>query len=170
MRPIADTLHPVEAEILPLIHPTGVRVATELSLSNGKGIITTYPFTPKQILIVDDELAVREMVAEFVAQAGFRADTARDGEEGWSALCLTSYDLVITDHEMPRLTGLNLIKRIRAASVEPPCILISGNLPLPEPTLNEIVHPGVVLPKPFSRVALIKSVYGLLAGGDLQEI
>jgi len=168
MRPIADTLRPMGVESSTLVPPTGVRVATELSLSNGKGIITTYPYTPKQILIVDDELAVREMVAQFVAQAGFRADTARDGEEGWSALCLTSYDLVITDHEMPRLTGLNLIKRIREVSVEPPCILISGNLPLPEPDLNRIVRPGVVLPKPFSRVALVETMYGLLLGDDFQ--
>jgi CheY-like chemotaxis protein len=76
--------------------------------------------------------------------------------------------LVITDHEMPRLTGLNLIKRIREVSVEPPCILISGNLPLPEPDLNRIVRPGVVLPKPFSRVALVETMYGLLLGDDFQ--
>jgi len=124
---------------------------------------------PRHILIVDDDPAVRELVAETVARAGFRADTAEDGEEGWEALCLTAYDLIITDNEMPRLTGLDLIKRLRKVSIEPPCILISGSLSVPETTLGKMVHPGAVLAKPFSAVALIEKVYDLLLHGDFQE-
>jgi CheY-like chemotaxis protein len=122
----------------------------------------------KQILVIDDDREVRGLVALTVTRAGFRADTARDGEEGWRALCVTNYDLVITDHEMPKLTGLKLIERMRAVSVEPPCILISANFPLPEDDLKKIVYRGAVLPKPFSPSELIESVFELLLLGDPQ--
>jgi DNA-binding NtrC family response regulator len=124
--------------------------------------------SPKQILIIDDDHEVRGLVARTITRAGFRADTAQDGEEGWRALCVTDYDLVITDHEMPRLTGLKLIERMRTVSIEPPCILISANLPLPESDLQKIVHRGTVLPKPFSASELIESVFELLLLGDHQ--
>jgi DNA-binding response OmpR family regulator len=123
----------------------------------------------KQILVIDDDTEVRTFVARTVVQAGFRADTAQDGEEGWRALCATNYDLVITDHEMPKLTGLKLIERMREVSIEPPCILISAMLPLPESDLEKIVHRGSVLPKPFSPGDLIERVYGLLLLGDLRR-
>jgi len=124
--------------------------------------------SPKRILVVDDEPALRELMADAVSRVGFRAHTARDGEEGWEALCKTTFDLLITDHEMPRLTGLALIERLRAVSMKPPCILTSGSLPLPESLLKKIVHPGAVLPKPFSVNKLIEKVYGLLMYGNSQ--
>jgi CheY-like chemotaxis protein len=124
---------------------------------------------PKQILVIDDDREVRGLVARTIVMAGFHADTAEDGEEGWRALCSRKYDLVITDHEMPNLSGLKLIERMRAVSIEPPCILISANPPLPEPDLRKIVHRGTVLPKPFSATELIERVYGLLLLGNLES-
>jgi two-component system chemotaxis response regulator CheY len=120
----------------------------------------------KKILVVDDDPNIRELVAITVSNAGFWADTAQDGEEGWQAICMTAYDLIITDHEMPRLTGLSLIKRLRKVSPEPPCILISGNLPDHESALVGIIHSSAFLPKPFSPSALIEKVYGILLYGD----
>ena len=122
----------------------------------------------KKILVVDDDQDIREMVARTVSQAGFSADTAEDGEAGWQAICMTPYDLIITDHEMPRLTGLSMIRRLRQVSHEPPCILISGGLPEPESSLKGIIHSSAFLPKPFSPVALIEKVYGILLYGDFQ--
>jgi DNA-binding response OmpR family regulator len=121
---------------------------------------------PRHILVVDDDRACRETVAQTIGHAGFRADTAQDGEDGWRALCLGRFDLMITDNEMPRLDGLNLIRRVRSVSATLPCILMSGKLPLPESDLQEIVRPGAVLAKPFSRVALIEQVLGLLLRGE----
>ncbi len=122
----------------------------------------------KKILVVDDDRDIREMVARTVSRAGFSADTAQDGEEGWKAICMTPYDLIITDHEMPRLTGLSLIRRLRQLSHEPPCILISGYLPEPESALKGILHSSAYLPKPFSPAALIEKVYGIFLYGDFQ--
>lgn len=120
--------------------------------------------------MVEDDPEIRELVARTVTRAGFQVDTAGDGEEAWNALCLTAYDLVITDHEMPRLTGLKLIERIRAVSAEPPCILISCNLPESDSTLRQILCRGALLAKPFSAVQLVEKVFGLLLHGDFEEL
>ncbi len=124
------------------------------------------PLPAKKILIVNDDASACEMIARTVTRAGFRADVARDGEEGWDALCRRDYDLVITDNELPKLTGVELIERIREISVEPPCILISGSLPGVESIFKSLIHPGAVLGKPFSPTALIEKVYSLLLHGD----
>jgi DNA-binding response OmpR family regulator len=118
------------------------------------------------ILIVDDDSACRGIVAELIKRQGFTSDTARDGEEGWSALCRRKYDLVITDYDMPHLDGIGMIKRLRAVSSTPPCIMITGTLPCPERMLIDILYPGSVIQKPFSHIALIEEVYGLLLRGE----
>jgi len=46
--------------------------------------------------------------------AGYEVDTARDGGAGLIALCFNPYDLLITEHDMPTLTGLDLLRRMRA--------------------------------------------------------
>jgi CheY-like chemotaxis protein len=114
------------------------------------------------ILVVDDDAIHRELVVGAVAAAGFETHTAEDGEEAWDAICRQKYALVITDHQMPRLTGLKLIERLRAVSATPPCILISGWLPESEGVLNEVVLPGAVLAKPFPIAQLLDAVFRLL--------
>ncbi len=145
----------------------GVEGQAEFSFSLGIPWVSDLP--PKHILVVDDDQTIRELVAVSVARTGYRVDTAGDGEEGWRALCRNRYDLVITDHHMPRLSGLNMIKRLRSVSDEPPCILISGDLPTPESAVREIIRRGAVMAKPFSTEELIEQVYSLLLHGGCME-
>jgi DNA-binding response OmpR family regulator len=120
---------------------------------------------PTRILVVDDDPQCRGLVARTVARAGFYTDTAQDGEEGWSALCQTNYDLLITDNEMPRLDGIGMIQRLRAVAQAPPCILMTGRLPCPDSDLRIILGPGAVLAKPFTCIALMEEVFSLLMRG-----
>jgi DNA-binding response OmpR family regulator len=162
----ADILLPVEDDFAALKAP-GAGKAAESSLSRVRSKLKA--LTPRKILVIDDDPEIRELVVVTVSRVGFRTYTAKDGEEGWNAFRVTPYDLVITDHEMPRMTGLKLIERMREISIEPPCILISGYMPHPVPDLMKIVHRGAVLPKPFSPTELIESVYGLLLPGGSQR-
>ncbi len=86
------------------------------------------PATPDSahILIVDDNrlgLAARKSVLE---EAGYRITTALDGQQGLHLFTNGSFDLLITDYKMPKLDGLELIKRVRALRAHTPIILISG--------------------------------------------
>ncbi len=161
-----DLFRPAEASASPFAPSSGANGPAKSYFSQGANRIGTSLL--RQILIVDDEPDIRDLVARTVAGVGFRADTAEDGEEGWDALCQTNYDLLITDHDMPRLKGLALIQRLRAVSSVKPCILMSGSLPEPEPILKNFVHPGVVIAKPFSPGALIEKVRALLFSNETQ--
>lgn len=104
----------------------------------------------RRILVVDDDAGLRNLMAALLRQAGHLVSCAEDGEEAWEALCSERFDAMITDHEMPRLTGLELLRRVRAAPHKMPVILISGRMPVGETDLPQLLSPGLALQKPFS--------------------
>ena len=59
----------------------------------------------QRILVVDDDIQIREIIASTLIKRGYKVDTAKDGADAWKALNETSYYLLITDHKMPRVTG-----------------------------------------------------------------
>jgi DNA-binding response OmpR family regulator len=114
------------------------------------------------ILLVDDDPAIRGTVALLLKDAGYRVGCAEDGEAGWHALCADRSDLLITDHEMPKLTGLELLRKVRAVSRRLPAIMISGRLPTSDADFESLLQPGAVLPKPFSFRVLLTKIEELL--------
>jgi two-component system sensor histidine kinase and response regulator WspE len=67
----------------------------------------------KRVLVVDDSLTVRELERKLLDSGGYAVDVAVDGMDGWNAVRTGHYDLVVTDVDMPRLDGVELLKLIR---------------------------------------------------------
>jgi two-component system sensor histidine kinase and response regulator WspE len=67
----------------------------------------------KRILVVDDSLTVREMERKLLVGRGFEVDIAIDGIDGWNVVRSGEYDLVITDVDMPRMDGIELVNLIK---------------------------------------------------------
>lgn len=67
-----------------------------------------------RVLVVEDSLTVREVERQMLTRAGYQVDVAVDGLDGWNALQREHYDLVLSDVDMPRMNGLELVRRIRA--------------------------------------------------------
>ncbi len=67
----------------------------------------------KRVLVVDDSLTVRELERKLLDNGGYAVDVAVDGMDGWNAVRTGHYDLVVTDVDMPRLDGIELLKLIR---------------------------------------------------------
>lgn len=67
----------------------------------------------KRILIVDDSLTVRELERQLLTQAGFVCDVATDGLDGLEKVSCGQYSLIITDIDMPRLNGFELVEKLR---------------------------------------------------------
>ena len=86
----------------------------------------------RRILLADDDETDRELYSFFLSRAGYHVDTAADGEEAWNTLLSTCYDLLLTDYNMPCLSGLDLVARIRAAGITLPVIINSGCVELGE--------------------------------------
>ena len=83
-----------------------------------------------RILCVDDEPALREIVQLLLRRQGHIVDTASDGLEAWELLsdAAKAYDLVITDNEMPRVTGLDLVQLLRESRFRGRVIVFSSSL------------------------------------------
>lgn len=114
--------------------------------------------SPQRILIVDDDAMIRDLLAKMLTRSGYQTECADDGEQAWTAICSESYDLLITDHEMPNLRGLDLLRRIRRHGEKIPVIFISGAMPWDAPDLMELMQPGATLVKPFSFQMLLAKV------------
>lgn len=69
-----------------------------------------------RVLVVDDSPTIREAVANILTNRGYFAEVAMDGAEAWAMLGQGSYELVITDLEMPNMSGFGLLERMRTTS------------------------------------------------------
>ena len=67
----------------------------------------------KRVLVIDDSLTVREVEKKLIESKGYEVDIAIDGADGWNTVRSNEYDLVITDIDMPRMNGIELVKLIK---------------------------------------------------------
>lgn len=116
----------------------------------------------QRILYVDDEPLLRSLGQQILIRCGYEVKTADDGAEAWDALNDQKYHLLITDNQMPRLTGLELIRKMRRADVTVPVILASGTVgSLPAEDLLWL-ESSTMLAKPFTCEQLISVVREVL--------
>src|SRR5580700_9115809 len=121
---------------------------------------------PHRILLVDDDLYARDLNAGVLLRSGYDVDTAEDGAAAWKALNDVSYDLLITDNKMPRVTGMELIKKLRSEDMTLPVILASGAVPTEELKSHPWLQLEAVLPKPFTIAELLDTVEKVLGAAE----
>jgi len=78
------------------------------------------------ILVVDDDPAIREVLAEGLSECGYRCETAEDGRAALDRLRRAPCDLLISDIDMPRLDGVGLLREVRALAPDIDVILLTG--------------------------------------------
>jgi len=105
---------------------------------------------PRRILVVDDELLIRHLFAELLSDHGHEVDTAKNGAAAWEALQMNDYNLLITDNEMPQLSGVELVKKLRAARMTLPVVMVSATMPTEELKLHPELHIDAAVTKPFN--------------------
>jgi CheY-like chemotaxis protein len=81
---------------------------------------------PARILLVDDNRLGRIARTAVLEESGHRITTASDGAEAFEQFSRGKFDLLITDYRMPRMNGLELIRKVRELDSKMPVILISG--------------------------------------------
>ncbi len=89
------------------------KLAGEGHLQRLQGASAQASTKAKRVLVVDDSLTVREMERKLLQARGFDVDVAVDGMDGWNAVRSGDYQLVITDVDMPRLDGIELVTLIK---------------------------------------------------------
>ena len=79
------------------------------------------------ILIIDDEKAIRKTLTEILTYEGYKIDEAGDGEEGLKRFAEKAYDVVLCDIKMPKVDGIEFLEKAREINNEVPIIMISGH-------------------------------------------
>jgi DNA-binding response OmpR family regulator len=80
-----------------------------------------------QILVVDDEPAIREVLIEFLSEHGYEAEGAEDGHEALKLAKSLKPQVILLDIAMPGMNGIETLKRLRQASSAAAIIMISGH-------------------------------------------
>ena len=116
-----------------------------------------------KILVVDDDLLLRTFMKTALTTDGYHCTCAEDGLAALEHLKNDSFDMVISDIEMPQLNGLELLAKIRAKYPDIRTLLISGKYQITD-TINglsaEAAHS--FLSKPFSLDLFLTTVYAIL--------
>lgn len=131
-----------------------------------RSFIRDQPALPPRILVVDDDNDTRQLSMDVLAGDGYDVEAAKDGAAGWEALQAEEYDLVITDNTMPRMTGVEMIAKLRAARMSLPVIMATGHLPAHEFVRRPWLKPDLSLQRPFTNDDLLAAVKKILGNSD----
>ena len=125
------------------------------------------PHRAIRLLVVEDDGDIRRLSTRVLSRSGYRVDAAEDGAAAWVALTAESYDLLIADHNMPKLTGVELLKKLRAARMDLPVVMVTGAIPTEELSRHPWLKLAATLRKPFTSdepLATVKEVLRATAG------
>jgi chemosensory pili system protein ChpA (sensor histidine kinase/response regulator) len=119
LAPYAGATVSAEGRVVLLLDPArladvaGRGTAAPATAAARPAVPSRAPVAGRRILLVDDSVSVRRFVGQMLARAGLEVVTARDGAEGLARLAETAVDAVVTDLEMPRMNGYELIRHLR---------------------------------------------------------
>jgi DNA-binding response OmpR family regulator len=120
------------------------------------------PNLRQRILVVEDDPLIRRLNSEVLIYSGYQVDAADDGAIAWEALLVNNYDLMITDNDMPNLTGVDLLKKVHATRMAMPVVMATGTLPAREFAQSPWLQPAAVVLKPYTFDELLATVEDVL--------
>lgn len=132
----------------------------------GRAPLQCKPSLTHRILVAEDDADIRRLNAAVLTHSGYHVDAAEDGAVAWESLQLNSYHLLITDNEMPHMSGLGLLKEIHAANMALPVIMATGKLPYEEFSQSPWLQPAAILVKPYTGAELVGTVKEVLRATD----
>lgn len=120
------------------------------------------------ILLIEDDAIAAEFVSGALRQAGYATTRAADGEEGLAAAMHGSYDAAVVDIMLPKIDGLEVIRRVRAAGKSLPIIVLSARGSVDAKVKGLEAGGDDYLSKPFSVTELVARVQALIRRASRQ--
>jgi DNA-binding response OmpR family regulator len=114
-----------------------------------------------RILIVEDSEVLRHTVRRALRHGGFAVDMAVDGEEGWEQAEMNAYDAIVLDVMLPKMDGLSLLRKLRAAGDKTHVLLLTARDTVENRVEGLRAGADDYLVKPFALAELIARVEAL---------
>ncbi len=119
-----------------------------------------HPSSAKTILVVDNEIRSRQLIAYFLREAGYQVEEADDGVSAIESLEKRNFDLMICDVVMPRLNAFDVLEFMQSRSLLTSIILITGH---PDLLKEKGLGHLICFTKPFNMYDLLHTVATLLS-------
>lgn len=118
----------------------------------------------KKVLVVDDEVHIVHVVAIKLRNNGYEVISAENGKEAFKLACEEKPDIVVTDYQMPVMTGLELVEKLRLneETRNIPVIMLTARSFAIEDKQKEALRIADFLTKPFSPKELLRSIEDIL--------
>lgn len=118
----------------------------------------------KRILLVDDYDSGRRVLREKLEIQGYVCQEVEDGAQALKAIQGTQFDLIITDNQMPVMTGLELLQALtkKPKKLRPPIILLTGHLTEPLEQAAKMAGASAVLAKPVKDQIILSAITRIL--------
>ncbi len=118
----------------------------------------------KKVLVVDDEIHIVHVVAIKLRNNGYEVIPAENGADAFELACKEKPDIIVTDFQMPVMTGLELVEKLRRneATKDIPVIMLTARGFAVEDEQKEDLQISRFLSKPFSPKELLRSIEDIL--------
>jgi two-component system, OmpR family, alkaline phosphatase synthesis response regulator PhoP len=123
----------------------------------------------KKVLIVDDEIHIVHVVAIKLRNNGYEVITANNGSEAYELACSMKPDIIVTDFQMPIMTGMELVEKLREnmETKDIPVIMLTARSFAISKEQQEQLHISDCLSKPFSPRELLVNIEDILYQNEL---
>ncbi len=119
-----------------------------------------------RILVAEDDEDIRRLNTEVLAGLGYKVDAAADGAIAWDVLQNNRYDLLVTDYNMPGMSGVELLLKLHAARMAVKVIIVSGTIPMERLKRHPGLQIDATLFKPYTPDELLATVRKVLGPTD----
>ncbi len=119
-----------------------------------------------KILLADDELDIRQVMAKKIAQEGYEVIVAKDGQEAWEKIKKEDPDVILLDLNMPKMDGFTVLKNLREnppSSKWQPVVIISARAELSDMQKGFSMEADHYITKPCHIVDVLKAIQLMLA-------
>jgi len=125
----------------------------------------------KKVLVVDDEIHIVHVVAIKLRNNGYEVISAQNGAEAFELASQEKPDIVVTDYQMPVMTGLELVAKLRQCEVtkEMPVIMLTARSFAIEDDQKQKLQISAFLSKPFSPKELLRCIEDVLYHGSVLQ-
>ncbi|MDR3673548.1 MAG: response regulator [Holophaga sp.] len=126
------------------------------------------------VLFAEDSKVTRSLIGSWLAKGGYRVLEARDGQAAWESYCAapdpSCFSLLVTDLDMPRMSGLELVERVRGRDPQMPVLVLTASADME--ALNQVLllHVNEFLNKPFDSQVLLEHVRRLMAERKSRQV